>query len=113
MILQLADDLNVLALVAQRFPDSVNVSSLTDEGGEDHVDSLLQAEMQVLDVLFRQSREVDGSPWEVDTFLAAQHATILNLAHQIVAPLKHTSYRETFYYSAERDSQTIMEKKKS
>lgn len=55
VVLELADDLDVLALLAKRLPDGLNVSSLTDEGGEDHVNTLLHAELQVLQVLIRES----------------------------------------------------------
>merc|ERR1719419_919079 len=47
VVLQLADDLDVLALVTQGFPDSTNIITLTDEGGEDHINTLLHAKLQV------------------------------------------------------------------
>ena len=84
VVLQLADDLDVLALLAQHFPDSMNVSCLTDEGGEDHVNTLLHTELQVLNVLLRHSGEIDSSSGQVDALLAAQHTAILNLTHEIV-----------------------------
>lgn len=90
MVLQLADDLDILALLAKHFPDSVNVGSLADEGGENHVNTLLHAELQVLNVLVGQSRQVDGSSGQVDTLLAAEHAAILNVTHQVVVALRHT-----------------------
>lgn len=91
MVLQLADDLDVFALLAQRLPDSLDVSGLTDERGEDHVNTLLHTKLQILQVLFRQSREVDSSSGQVDTLLAAQHAAILNLTHQVVVAFGDTN----------------------
>lgn len=84
MVLQLADDLDVLALLTQYLHDSVNVSSLADEGGKHHVHPLLYTELQVLDILLRYSGQVYFSTRQVHTFLAAQHSTILDLTHQVV-----------------------------
>lgn len=50
MVLQLADDLDVLAFLSQHGSDSVDVSGLADEGGENHVDAVLDTKLQVLDV---------------------------------------------------------------
>lgn len=88
MVLQLADDLDVLALLAQHFPDGVDVSSFTDKGGKDHVNPLLHAELQVLHVLLRHSRQVHSSSGQVDSLFAAQKAAILNVTNQVVSALK-------------------------
>lgn len=84
MVLQLADDLDVLALLTQDIPDSVNVSGLTNERGEDHVNTLLHAKLKVLNVLLRHRRQVNSSSRQIDALLAAQHTAVLNLAHQVV-----------------------------
>lgn len=84
MVLQLADDLYVLALLAEHLPDSVNVSSLTDEGGKDHVYALLHTKLQVLDVLLRHSRQVDSSTRQVDALLATQRTAVTDFTHQVV-----------------------------
>ena len=97
VVLQLADDLDVLALLAQHFPDSVNVRSLTDEGGEDHVNTLLHAELQILNVLLRHSGEIDSSSGQVDALLAAQHTAILNVTHEVVVALGHAQHKETSF----------------
>lgn len=94
VVLKLADDLDVLALLAERFPDGLNVSSLADEGGEDHVNALLHAELQVLQVLVRESGQVDSSSGEVHALLAAQHTAILNGTHQEVIAFRHTQREE-------------------
>lgn len=85
VVLQLADDLDVLSLLTQHFPDSVDISSLTDEGGKNHVDPLFHTKLQVLYVLLGHSRQVDGSSRQVDAFLAAQHAAVADGARQVVA----------------------------
>lgn len=90
VVLQLADDLDVLALITQGFPNSMNISTLTDEGGEDHINTLLHAELQVLYVLLRQCRQVNSSSGQVDTLLAAQATAILNFTHQEVFAFGYT-----------------------
>lgn len=90
VVLQLADDLDVLALLAQNFPDSVDISSFTDEGGKHHVYALFHTELQVLDVFLRHSGQVDGSSRQVDALLAAQHAAVADGAHQVVAAWRHS-----------------------
>lgn len=98
MVLQLADDLDVFAFLTQYFPDSVNISSFTDEGGKDHVNTLLHTKLQVLNVLLRHSRQVDCSSRQVDTLLAAEDTAILNLTHQVVVAFGHTKQRATDFY---------------
>lgn len=85
MVLQLADDQDVLALLTQHLPDSVDIGGFTNEGGKDHVNTLLHAKLQVLNVLLRHGGEVDSSSRQVDTLLAAQHTAILNFTHKEVA----------------------------
>jgi len=84
VVLQLADDLDVFALLPQHRPDGVHVRRLADEGGEDHVDAVLHAEQEVLDVLLRDGGQVHGGAGEVHALLAAQGAAVLNLAHEEV-----------------------------
>lgn len=84
MVLQLADDLYVLALFAEHLPDGMNIGGLTDEGGENHVHALLHAKLQVLDVLLRHGRQVDGSARQIDALLATQHTAVANFTHQVV-----------------------------
>lgn len=89
MVLQLADDLDVLALLPQHLPDSVDVSSFADKGGEDHVHALLHAKLQVLDVFLRHGRQVHGGSRQVHALLAAQRAAVADGAHQVVAAWSH------------------------
>ena len=89
MVLQLADDLDVLAPLAQYLPDSVHISGFADKGGKHHVHALFHTKLQVLDVFLRHSRQVDGSSRQVDAFLAAQHAAVADGAQQVVAAWRH------------------------
>lgn len=82
MVLQLADDLDVFAFLPQHGSDRVDVGRFADEGGKNHVDSVLDAKLQVLDVLLRDGGQVDGSAGEVHSLLAAQGAAVLDLAVQ-------------------------------
>lgn len=85
VVLQLADDLDVLALLTQHLPHSVDVRSFADEGGKHHVHALLHTKLQVLHVFLRHSRQVHSSSGQVHAFLAAQRAAVADGAHQEVA----------------------------
>lgn len=84
MVLQLADDLDVLALLSQHFTHLVHIRRLADEGGKDHVDSHLHAELQVLDVFLGHGGQVDCGTRQIDTLLTTQSSSILNFTDQIV-----------------------------
>lgn len=58
LVLQLGDDQDVLASLSQHLPDLADAGGVADEGGEDHVDALLHAELQVGLVLLGDGREV-------------------------------------------------------
>lgn len=103
MVLQLADDLDVLALLTQHFPDSVNVSGLTDERGEDHVNTLFHAKLQVLNVLLRHCRQVNSSSGQVDALLAAQHAAVLNVTNQVIAAFGYKEAQKKIFQLLEAE----------
>lgn len=84
VVLQFGYDLDVFALLSQHLPDGVYISCFTDEGGEDHVHSLFHTELQILDVLLRDSGQVHSSAGQVHTLLRAQSTTIFNLTVQEV-----------------------------
>lgn len=100
VILELADDLYVFAFLSQHCSDSVYVGCFADEGGEDHVYSVLHAELQVLDVFFGNSRQVYGSTGEVHSLLAAQGATVLDLAHQEIRTWRRKNARMGWCHSS-------------
>lgn len=84
VVLQFADDLDVLSSLPQHLPDLLDVSCLADKRGEDHVDAHVHSKLKVLDVLLRHGGQVHGRPRQVDALLAAQRAAIFDLAYQVV-----------------------------
>lgn len=98
VVLKLADDLNVFAPLSQHSPDSVHVFRFANEGGKDHVDSLLHAKLQVFDVFVWNSRQVHSSAREVDSLLAAQGATVLDLTHEEIRALEKNTRDISKYY---------------
>lgn len=66
-IFNLDDDLNIGTLRAKDFTDVPDVLSASDEGREDHIDPVLDAEPEVLLVLFAEGREIDRSFGKVNT----------------------------------------------
>lgn len=76
LILDLHDDLNVRAVRAKHGADVVHVLRATDEGREDHVDVVLDAEFQVVLVLIRKRGQVDVRLREVDTLTRREGAVV-------------------------------------
>lgn len=66
-VLNLGDDLDVLALLAKDLSDGLDVITAADEGGKDHIDVVLDAEAQVVLVLLGQSGEVNIGVGQVHT----------------------------------------------
>lgn len=58
--------------------DLLYTGGVPDEGGEDHVDVLLNTKQQVAFVLLWDGGQVDWHTREVDALLAAEKSTILN-----------------------------------
>jgi hypothetical protein len=52
MILNFADNLDVLSFLSQDLPNLMDISRFADEGCKHHVYVLLHPELQILDVLF-------------------------------------------------------------
>lgn len=78
-VLNLGNDLDVLALLAEDLPDGLNILSPSDERGEDHVDVVLDTKPQVVLVLLGQSRKIDIGVGQVDTLLGRDEAVVLAL----------------------------------
>ena len=78
LVLDLGDDLDILAVLAQHLADRLDVRASTDEGREDHVDAVFDAEAQVALVLFGERGKVDVGLGQVDALargdLAIVHA---------------------------------------
>ena len=58
LVLDLRHDLDLLALLAEHFPDFLDSGGVADERGEDDVDALLHSELKIRDVL-----GADGRLW--------------------------------------------------
>ena len=67
LVLDLGDDLNLLALLAENITNALDVTATADERSEDHVNVVLDTELQVADVLLGQSGQVNVGAGQVDT----------------------------------------------
>ena len=76
LVLNLSNDLDLPTLLAKDIADVTNVATTTDERSKDHVDLVLNTELQVVDVLLGQSRKVDIGARQVDT-LAGRNVTVV------------------------------------
>lgn len=76
LVLDLGNDLDVLALLAEDLTDSGDIAAATDKRGEDHVDLVLDTEPQIGLVLLRQRRKVDVGLGQVDTLLGRDLAIV-------------------------------------
>lgn len=78
-VLNLGDDLNVLALLAENLTDVIDVLSAADERGENHVDVVLNTELEISLVLLGKSGQIDISVGQVDTLLGADGTVVAGL----------------------------------
>lgn len=75
-VLDLDDDLDVLSGLSQMTTDVLDVLSTTDEGSEDHVDSVLDSESEIVLVLLRDGGEVDVGTGKVDSLLRRESSVV-------------------------------------
>jgi hypothetical protein len=80
LVLNLGNDLDVLALLAEDLADSSYVAAAADERGEDHVDTVLDTKLEIGLVLLGQRREIDVGLGQVDTLLGGDLAVVDALA---------------------------------
>lgn len=73
------------ALRTEDLTDGSNVVGGSDEGREDHVDAVLDAEREVLLVLLGESGQVDGGLGEVDALAGGEGAVVDGLDAEAVA----------------------------
>lgn len=82
LVLNLGNDLNLLTLLAEDITDALDVAAAADEGGEDHVNIVLDTEPQVADILLGQSGEVYVGTGQVDTLAGGDVAVVQALDTQ-------------------------------
>jgi hypothetical protein len=75
-VLDLGNDLDVLALLAEDLADGLDVLTTADEGSKDHVDVVLDTKPQVGLILLGESWKVNIGVWEVDTLLGRDLAVV-------------------------------------
>src|SRR5690606_27929324 len=75
--------------VLQQLADLQHILLLSHEGGGDKIDSLLQAEEDVLRVLLGDSGQLDPNPRNVDPFSVFQHAGVDHPADNLIPPNFH------------------------
>lgn len=80
LVLDLGDDLDVLALLAEHLTDGSDVLTTADEGCKDHVDLVLDTELEIGLVLLRERWEIDIGLWKVDALLGRDLAVVDALA---------------------------------
>lgn len=82
LVLDLGNDLDLLALLAQDLTDMADIAAAADEGGEDHIDLVLHAKLQIADILLRQGGEVDVGSRQVDPLAGGDVAVVQALDAQ-------------------------------
>lgn len=76
LVLDLGNDLDLLALLTKNLADVLNVGAAANERSEDHVDLVLNTELQIGNILGGKSRQVDVGAGQVDT-LAGGDVTVV------------------------------------
>ena len=84
LILDLGDDPDVLALLAEDVFDLLDPVRVPDEGGEDHVDPLLHSEQQVRLILLRDGGQVGVRARQVAALPRPQVALILHGSDEVI-----------------------------
>jgi hypothetical protein len=79
VVLDLADNLDVLALLAQNLADITDILSTADEGGKDDIDVVLDTKEKIILVLLGEGGQIDISLGEVDTLARADLAVVDSL----------------------------------
>lgn len=76
-IFNLDDDFYIGTFRAKDFTDFFDVLSASDEGREDHIDAILNTELEILLVLFAEGWKIDRSFGKVNT-LARREIPVIN-----------------------------------
>lgn len=90
-VLNLGDDLNVLALLTKDLADVLDVLGTADEGGKNHVNIVLDTKLKVGLVLLGESGQIDIGVRQVDTLLGGDIAVVSSAALDVlvVGDLQH------------------------
>ena len=80
LVLDLGDNLDVLAVLAEDLTDGRDVAAAADEGGEDHVNLVLDTKPEIGLVLLGERGEIDVGLGQVDTLLGGDLAVVYALA---------------------------------
>lgn len=76
LVLDLGNDLDLTALLAKNLTDAGDVAAAADERSKDHVDLVLDTELEVTDILLRQSGEVYVGTRQVHTLAGGDVAVV-------------------------------------
>lgn len=97
LVLDLGDNLDLLTLFAHDFTDVTDIATTTDKRSKDHVDLVLDTELQVADILFGQSRQVNVGARQVDTLTGRDVTVVQTLAAQgfLIYDLEHLEREDT------------------
>jgi len=83
-VLNLDDDFDVLSSFSQVSTNVLDVLSTTDERGEDHVDTVLDTESEIVLVLLRDGREIDVGSGKVDSLLRREGTVVDGFDFKVV-----------------------------
>jgi len=96
LVLDLGNDLDVGTARPKEITDVLDVVLLADEGGSDHVDTLLEAELNEISlILLSQSGEVDNGAGEVHVLLLTEFGSVFADAH-------NTIFEDLSHFAGER-----------
>jgi hypothetical protein len=80
LVLDLGNDLDVLAILAEDLTDGRDIATMANEGGEDHVDAVLDTKAEIGLVLLGERGKIDVGLGKVDTLLGRNLAVVDALA---------------------------------
>lgn len=76
LVLNLGNDLDLLALLTQNLTDVADVATAADERSEDHVDLVLNTELEIGNILLGKGGEVNVSAGQVNTLAGGDVAVV-------------------------------------
>ena len=86
LVLNLADNLDSLALFAKNFSNLVDIRSLADKGGGNKINVIGNTPVDdIIDILFRQCWQVHHHSWQVHVFALANGAIIFDTARDFTS----------------------------